>query len=721
MTLSQRTVLIIVSTFIALLFILAATSDLILLSSYSELEKTEIISRTQHISNQITDKLKQLDMSAREVSEHFQKTSRFVSNTGRTSTSIFSEYFFRSHSLDIAAVYDGQGHVIDSNGFNCEKNTLAPLTDEQKEALARLVSKTVSGNLSTVPGVTNLAGAPLMVALLPIKDINRRISGIVVVGWFIDNAEMERIFRASGTSIAVYDLKEASLPDVGKAIALIKNGETIHTDVIDNKSVAGYFILKDIFGKSSFIVRAIEKRLLYEHGKVTITYIFVALLITGAVFCSVMLLFVRGTILNRLQNLTRQVRQIAENRNISIRIPASIHNDECNILISSINSMLDSLELAETAMRDSEERYRMLFERAPDAIIIIGVDGDEAGRIVAANQAAADQHGYTLDEICSLGIKELNTPETNKIAGSITSSIISGQWLISEVWHQKKDGTQFPIEIHAGLIKIGGKNYILGFDRDITQRKIAEEMDHMYLEQIRLLNHELNRKAIDLLAVNNELETFNYSVSHDMRGPLTRISGYCQMLLDDDTNLDPLVREYITRIYESETWLNDMIDALLHIAQLTSIEIGSDSVNLSEIAEATLSELALEHPERSVKVLVEPDIVVSGDLRLLKMVMINLLSNAWKYSSRKCDAIIEVGVKQTEEGSVYYVRDNGAGFEMKDVGKIFRVFTRLHDSSQFDGIGIGLATVQRIIFRHGGRIWAEAETGVGATFFFTLA
>jgi light-regulated signal transduction histidine kinase (bacteriophytochrome) len=262
--------------------------------------------------------------------------------------------------------------------------------------------------------------------------------------------------------------------------------------------------------------------------------------------------------------------------------------------------------------------------------------------------------------------------------------------------------------------------YMLGFERGIAQRKITEETDHMYLEQIRQLNDELSRKLIDLAAANNELETFNYSVSHDMRGPLTRISGYCQLLLDDHSDLDPVARKYIARIHESGSWLNEMVDALLHLAQVTRVEIISININLSEIAESALKEMSLESPDRSVRTCIEPDIVVAGDSRLLKMVMLNLLSNAWKYSSCKSNALIEFGALQTESGPVYYVRDNGAGFDMKDADKLFRAFSRLHDSSQFNGTGIGLATVQRIIFRHGGKIWAEAAQGVGATFFFTL-
>jgi PAS domain S-box-containing protein len=508
--------------------------------------------------------------------------------------------------------------------------------------------------------------------------------------------------------------------DVVKAADVIRGSENVYVAPLDNKTVAGYFVLKDLLGKPSFIVSTSEKRILYEHGKSTIRYIFVALFIVGTVLCGVMLLFMKRTILTRLKSLTFKVEQITDSSDIAARLPLSEHNDELKTLAVSINSMLQSLENVESNLRDSEERYRMLFDRAPDGIIIIGMEGDEAGRIVAANQAAAEQHGYTVDELKRLRIYDLNTPETNKIAGELFAEIGKGDWVTAEIWHQKKDGTQFPIEIHVGLIKINGKRYNLGFDRDITQRKITEETKTLHLQQITQLNDELALKATALAVANSELEAFNFSVSHDMRGPLTRISGYCQLMLDDDSNLDPVVRGYVTRIYESEMWLNDMIDALMQLAQLARVETVLADVNLTIIADAALKELSLEYSDRRVRTKIEADIVVAGDSRLLKMAMINLLNNAWKYSSGKSEALIEFGVDQSGIIPVYYVRDNGAGFNMKEAGKLFRVFSRLHDSSQFAGTGIGLATVQRIISRHGGKIWAEAEPGVGATFFFTL-
>ena len=715
MTLNQKTILIIVSTFIGLLFILATTSDLILLNSYSSLEKAQVFSRTINISNQIEDRLKQLDVSAQEIAGCAQKSR--LQSCGN----LFAETYMRGHNLDLAALYDATGRLLRISGFDSGDTKPTQVSDERLDALAALVSQFVSQEAADAHGVVNLAGSPLMLALRHIKANKGSGSSVAVVGWFIDRLEMERIFRASGTLITTYDIDSNLEPDVVRAVAAINDGEAIYAGVIDSASVAGYFILKDFLGQPSFVVKSVEKRTLYEHGKVTIAYLFAALFIAGGVFCFVMLAFVRNTILNRLRSLTKKVGRITELRDVSARLPLSDHKDELNKLAVSINSMLDSLEQAESGMRESEERYRMLFDKAPDAIMIIGTDGDERGRIVAANQAAADQHGYLVDELLRLRIYDLNTPKTNAIASEIFDKIADGEWVTTEIWHQKKDGTQFPIEIHAGLIKIGDKNYTLGFDRDITERKLTDETNKMHLQQISILNDELSRKANDLAAMNNELETFNYSISHDMRGPLTRISGYCQLLLDADGGLDPTVREYVTRIYESEKWLNDMIDALIQLAQLTREEIVANEVNLSAITEEVLESLSLENPDRSVRPQVEPDIVVAGDSRLLKMAMTNLLENAWKYSVLNDDAFIEFGVERSEADPVYFVRDNGAGFEMKDADKLFGVFTRLHNYSQFTGTGIGLATVKRIISRHGGRIWAEAEPGVGATFYFTLS
>ena len=710
MTLSQRTILIIVSTFIALLFILAITSDIILLRSFAALERVVVADNIQKVRNEIEESYDELLATSHE----FGNT---ISSRGHISIDKLAVTSLQNSHVDLVICFSQSKQVLASLIAGDDARKSPGEIERIFTQLSAIIPLAQNNPGKSLRGLIMLDDTPMQLVLrqLPESDV------LLMVGRYLDEDEVNRITSLTEFMLDLVPIADGpNAADVTAALAAFSRGNEKHVQVINRNTIAGYSLFKDFFDRPVLVAKISEERLLYEQGKASIIYVLSSLFVAVSVICCVMLFFIRGTILNRLSSLTQNVSHVTTQRDISARLPVSDQQDELKDLAVSINGMLDSLENAEKGLRESEERYRMLFERAPDAIIIVGLEGDESGRIAAANQAAADQHGYTVEELCALRIYDLNSAGTNKMTREIMATIAAGEWVTAEIWRRKKDGTSFPIEMNAGLIRIGGKKYILGFDRDITQRKITEVTDHLHMEQIRQLNDELSRKAIDLAAANNELETFNYSVSHDMRGPLTRISGYCQLLLDDDSGLDPVVREYVSRIHEANTWLNEMIDALLHLAQVTRIEIVSDSVNLSSIAEAVLKELTLECPDRSVRTVIEPNIVVAGDSRLLKMVMINLLNNAWKYSALKSDAVIEFGLYRSGSDPVYYIRDNGAGFDMKDSNKLFRVFARLHDSGQFAGTGIGLATVQRIIFRHGGRIWAEAEAGSGATLFFTL-
>lgn len=708
MTLTKRTILIIVSTFIALFFILAVTSDVILLNSFAALERVVVSDNIKKVKNEIEESYEELIAASKEMSELISAHNNF-------SLSKISVSTLKSRHVDLIICLSDTNKFISSL---IVADSTPPTSIDYNHSSENLSEKIPAIKEATghVSGLIFWEDKPVQVVLCRIKGSHNKL----LVGRFLDANEINRVKKLTDFSIQLVPVvSENNTSDVNYAVGAIAKGENTPVQVNDNNTVCGYTLFKDLYERPALFVKITEERVLYNQGKASIIYVLVALAACATVFCCVMLFFIRGTILIRLASLTQKVSNVSMDGDISARLPVSNHQDELKDLAVSINGMLDSLENSEKYLKESEERYRTLFERAPDSIIIIGLDGAEAGRIMSANQAAADQHGYTLDEIHDLSIFDLNTPETNKIAGDLIASILAGEWVVTELWHQRKDGTQFPLEAHAGLIAIAGKKYILGFDRDITQRKITEETGNMYLQQIHQLNDELSQKAIDLAALNNELETFNYSVSHDMRGPLTRISGYCQLLLDD-CNLEPTAKDYINKIYESETWLNDMIDALLQLAHLNRVEITADSVSLSAIAEDVSRELSFESPDKTAVFHIAPDVVATGDSRLLKMVMTNLLNNAWKYSSRAYKPVIEFGVDERETEKVYFVRDNGTGFDMKDSNKLFRVFTRLHDASQYSGTGIGLATVQRIILRHGGKIWADAKPGFGATFFFTL-
>ena len=232
----------------------------------------------------------------------------------------------------------------------------------------------------------------------------------------------------------------------------------------------------------------------------------------------------------------------------------------------------------------------------------------------------------------------------------------------------------------------------------------------------------MKHNITQLEAANKELEVFSYSISHDLRAPLRSLDGFSQVLFEDYANqLDEQGKDYLQRIRKASQHMAELIDALLMLSRMTRKEMHYETVDLNTLAQATLAELRQTQPKRQIEVVIEEGLVVKGDPQLLRVVMENLLANAWKYTSRQPEARIEVGALRQEDGKrTYFVRDNGAGFDMAFADKLFKAFQRLHTPNEFPGIGIGLATVQRIIHRHGGRVWAEGEVEKGATFYFTL-
>lgn len=264
----------------------------------------------------------------------------------------------------------------------------------------------------------------------------------------------------------------------------------------------------------------------------------------------------------------------------------------------------------------------------------------------------------------------------------------------------------------------------LATEQEVTLIQALANTTAVAMENVQLyqeLEQRVKERTAQLQAANAELETFSYSVSHDLRAPLRSINGFTKLLMDSAFDkLDAREQKYFQYVRENSDRMGELIDALLQLAQLHKAEIRHEPVNLSALAEEILTNLQRQGPERTVKIRIQPKVMANGDHRLLKIALENLLGNAWKYSSKTEQAVIEFGMTTVDGQSVAYVQDNGAGFEMKYADKLFSPFQRLHHADEFTGTGIGLATVARIIQRHQGRIWTESEVNQGATFYFTL-
>lgn len=352
-------------------------------------------------------------------------------------------------------------------------------------------------------------------------------------------------------------------------------------------------------------------------------------------------------------------------------------------------------------------------EQSPSTVIITNAQG----AIEYVNPKFTEITGYTSEEVIGKNpriFKSGATPPESyqKLWETITAG---GEWR-GEFLNRKKGGELYwesasisPIPDENGVI-----THYVAVKEDITARKEAEE-------EIEILNTGLAARAAELEAVNRELEAFSHTVSHDLRAPLTQISGFTQVLLElCQDRLDEQCTGYIRNIFEGTRRMDQLISTLLNFSQLSRSALKRETVDLGTMADCIAAELRLKEPQRQVTFIIAEEVLAEGDPRLLRVAMDNLLGNAWKYTGKKETAVIEFGSAEREGKPVYFVRDNGTGFDASQAEGLFGAFQRLHNKDEFEGYGIGLATVQRIVQRHGGRVWAEGEIGRGATFYFTL-
>jgi len=365
----------------------------------------------------------------------------------------------------------------------------------------------------------------------------------------------------------------------------------------------------------------------------------------------------------------------------------------------------------------AQEALDRLLGSLPDAIVIVSAEG----KIVSSNERTENLFGYTVKELQGQSLAMLVPERFRQTQRQYYAAYFSSRGDRAsagtiELSGLHKDGREFPIEISTK--QLAGKKGMLVTSaiRDVTQRKQTEQ-------QVRRLNEELELRAAELETSNKELEAFSYSVSHDLRSPLQSIDGFSQILLQDYGNrLDVDGRDYLERLRGSCQRMDEIIEALLALSNMTRMELQMQAVDLSALAQGVSAEFQQKDPNRLVDWVIAPGLTAHGDAKLLSVVLENLFGNAWKFTAQRPRARIEFGAMPQADGKrAYFVRDDGAGFDMARAENLFTPFKRLHDQGEFRGTGIGLATVQRVIRRHRGKIWADGVVNHGATFCFTLA
>lgn len=382
-------------------------------------------------------------------------------------------------------------------------------------------------------------------------------------------------------------------------------------------------------------------------------------------------------------------------------------------------ALLDQQLSVEVRARTEDlQRFRSAMDATGEAIFLINV---QTLRYTEVNATACKMLGYSREELLQLGTRQISILSSSRL-NETYQALIGGDntEALLETRLCRKDGTQVEVEIYRQAQRYEGDWTIVSVVRDITDRKRAQN-------EILRLNSELEgrvlRRTAQLQIANEELEAFAYSVSHDLRSPLNTIDGFTTLLERAvGTAIDDKARHYFDRIRAGTQQMSALIEGMLTLSKLSRTPLNLKAVDLSAICCQVREELKERDPERDVLISIQDGLLVHGDSSLLLSAMTNLIGNAWKFTSKQKAAEIDIACEVTPEGSsVYSVKDNGAGFDMALVDKLFGTFERLHSAADFAGTGVGLAIVHRIVSRHGGKIWARSVENLGATFYFTLS
>jgi PAS domain S-box-containing protein len=384
-------------------------------------------------------------------------------------------------------------------------------------------------------------------------------------------------------------------------------------------------------------------------------------------------------------------------------------------LFTAIDRSIEYVMLSQQVCSQQDHIIKLsrALEQSPSSIVIM----DLAGNIDYLNQRYSEMTGYAPHEALGQNARFLNSELTSPaVYKKLWRTIRAGREWRGELLNRKKNGDQYwelvsisPIHDSSGVI-----THFVAVKEEITKRKRDEA-------KIRELNADLAAKAQMLETANLDLEAFNSTVSHDLRNYINTIGGFAQILLDKDCCVQKDKRlKYLENIYQQTTTMERLIETLLRFSKISFQKLKRRQVDLSNIAQEISFELRLRQPDWKTSFEIAKGLYCSGDYELLRIVMENLLGNAWKYSAKQEQAVIEFNCKSNNGETIFFVRDNGVGFDSEQSDQLFKTFTRLHNDKDFEGFGIGLATVKRIIEKHGGTTWAEGVPGQGATFFFTV-
>lgn len=510
------------------------------------------------------------------------------------------------------------------------------------------------------------------------------------------------LYTADGKLFVSYptNLPSASFPENAPQTGQVfKNGHLfVCQSAFRGNDLQGYLYLES------------DLRYFYERAKIYSAI--AALIMFGSVVVALVLAHrLQKRISDPIVTLANTARIVSERRDYSVRAP-KLAPDELGVLTDAFNEMLARIEqhAITSAFLSS------IVESSDDAII----GKDLTGKVVSWNAGAERMFGYSAAEIVGTSIERLLAPDRPDEERRILENAKRGETHLYETIRIRKDGRPVDVSLAVSPIR-DAHSSIVGVSsiaRDITERKRFEEQ---ILKLNTDLEHRVQLRTSELTAANQELEAFTYSVAHDLRAPLRHIDAFTRILQEDFAgSFPPEAAQLLETIRRGSENMSRLVNDLLNLAHVGRQELKREPVRLNLLIEDVIADLKRETEGRDIEWRVAELPTIQGDPGLLKQVFANLLSNSAKYTRPRPKAIIEIGTRKMNDETVLFIRDNGVGFNMKYADKLFGVFQRLHRAEEFEGTGVGLAIVERVVKRHGGHIWAESEVDKGATFYFTL-
>ncbi|MFZ6029997.1 MAG: PAS domain S-box protein [Chloroflexota bacterium] len=602
--------------------------------------------------------------------------------------------------------------------LNESVNLMTVLADDETGLLARL-SK-VSGALQVDLARSGVDAWQKVYAVMQLNEKDYLITSRRSYIQSTYNLAATLMYEIEVSAALPDDLKERLLENL-TAYSLLANAVVEQDIAIRAKSRDFELQAQSVDPISADLIVLAEAEVLRAQEQVVQTNRLATVALVAITVVSLLLMNSIAYVLNKsiTQNVIRLTKAAGQMRAGNLNVSAPVESgDELGELAGTFNDMAAELRASFDALQKVEQRYRALFESSNDAVFIMDLEGV----YLMVNRRAAEMLGYSVAEMIGMNPSQVVLPQEYEDSRKKLYAVQKGAQLpVYERTMRCKDGTYVFVEVSMVLVRDadGDPLHIQSIVRDITERKEAEE-------QIRLLNAELEQRVIErtkqLQVANDELESFSYSVSHDLRAPLRAINGYSQIIQENHrSELSSESARLLDLVQQNALHMGRLIDDLLKFSRFSRQPLKKQTVNPNQLVQQALQILETQCADRPIVFEVGELAPCQGDASLLLQVWVNLLSNAIKFTALRESARIEVGCQPDAYGrNTYFVRDNGVGFDMQYAGKLFGVFQRLHSTSKFGGTGVGLALVHRIISRHGGRIWAEAEPDVGATFFFTL-